>query len=162
MGPTGEWFCAHTLLGSWLDARRKEGEVITPDSYLFPIKNREGQLVPLTYDLMTKQLTTDLEAAGFSSAHYKGHSFRIGAATTMALNCVPDYWIEDLGNWARGSTAMRRYIHLSAAPEQDRAHITSYLGRQFGGNPDSGLGSKKARPNELSHGATTAKSGHGR
>ena len=159
LGPTHEWFCAHSLLIQWLEARRATGEVITPDSYLFPTKDRTGKLAPLTYDLLTKHLTMDLEAAGFPSTHYKGHSFRIGAATTMALNGVPDYWIEDLGNWARGSTAMRRYIHLSAAPEEERARITCYLGRQFGSDPHTGMPGKKARPNFSSHSALTAKSG---
>ena len=162
LGPTHDWFCAHTLLGKWLQARRDAGEVITGDSLLFPVRGRHGELVPLTYEGLTSHLTADLEAAGFSSAHYKGHSFRIGAATTMALNGVPDYWIEDLGNWARGSTAMRRYIHLSAAPEEDRARITSFLGRPFGGAHDGSEGHKKGRTGSVSRSVAMARSGLGR
>ncbi len=162
LGPTHDWFCAHSLLGQWLQARRDYGEEITAESFLFPVMDRSGKLGPLTYEVLTKHLTADLEAAGFSSEHYKGHSFRIGAATTMALNGVPDYWIEDLGNWARGSTAMRRYIHLNAAPEEDRARITSFLGRPFGGHLDEHGPARKGRTASASRGVTMDKSGFGR
>ncbi len=49
-----------------------------------------------------------LAAAGYVGAHYAGHSFRIGAATTAATQGLQDSLIKTLGRWE--SAAYTLYI----------------------------------------------------
>ena len=53
----------------------------------------------------------------------------------MALNGVPEYWIDDLGGWTRGKGGWRPYIHLDLAPQEDRAKMTAYLTQSYVGGP---------------------------
>ncbi len=131
IGATHHWFCARANMRRYLDERERLGEVLTPNSLLFPIRNPAGELRAMTYVDLTRALAKDCERAGFDPRAYTGHSFRIGAATTMAINGVPTYWIEDLGGWARGSKALNTYIHLNLAPAQQRANMSAYLARSF-------------------------------
>ena len=102
MGQTQHWLCAHTLVNRFLAERARRGEFLHQDSLLFPIVSADGtQVAPLTYENFTANLALDLEAAGFPSKDYKGHSFRIGCATSLALNGVPEMLIEDAGGWSR-------------------------------------------------------------
>ena len=58
----------------------------------------------------------------------KGHSFRVGAASTAAAAGLPDWLIKVLGRWSSGCYQL--YIHtpqnvlMSAAPRM--ARVTSY------------------------------------
>ena len=52
-----------------------------------------------------------LEFCGLNSKVCKGHSFRIGAATSAALRSESDTQIRASGRWA--SDAFRRYIRMS-------------------------------------------------
>ena len=52
-----------------------------------------------------------LAFCGFDSSHFKGHSFRIGAATAAALRGELDAQIRDAGRWA--SDAFKRYIRIA-------------------------------------------------
>ena len=131
IGQTHHWFCARENMKRYLDERVRLGEILTPESLLFPIRTPEGTLRPMTYADLTHALAKDCERAGFDPKAYTGHSFRIGAATTMAINGVPTHWIEDLGGWARGSKALNTYIHLNLAPTQQRANMSVYLARSF-------------------------------
>jgi integrase len=130
IGITSSPICAVTAMEAYMAARQAAGEVVTPESYLFPVRESpSGALVPLSYGTLTKALDNDLLRAGFPANQYHGHSFRIGAATSMGLHGVPDYWIEDLGSWAPGSKAMRGYLHLS--PPEARARMTAFLTRPY-------------------------------
>ena len=54
------------------------------------------------------EIRAALQAAGVPDSGYSGHSFRIGAATTAALNGVPDSLIKTMGRWQ--SSAYTLYI----------------------------------------------------
>ena len=60
------------------------------------------------FDAILKRL---LEFCGLSTKVFKGHSFRIGAATSAALRGESDAQIRAAGRWA--SDAFRRYIRIS-------------------------------------------------
>jgi hypothetical protein len=109
------------------------GEVLTPDSFLFPIDDGKGGLRPLSYEDLTTALQNDLLAAGYDATHYKGHSFRIGAATTMAFNGVPDHVIKDMGGWSRDSKAF--YLYVGKAPQEVRIHMSAFLARAYVPDP---------------------------
>ena len=57
------------------------------------------------------ELKASLSFCGYSTAAYKGHSFRIGAASEAAARGVPDAKIRSLGRWS--SDAFRRYIRIT-------------------------------------------------
>ena len=82
---------------------------------------------------MTTALQNDLLAAGYDATHYKGHSFRIGAATTMAFNGVPDHVIKDMGGWSRDSKAF--YLYVGKAPQEVRIHMSAFLARAYVPDP---------------------------
>lgn len=65
---------------------------------------------PLTKYQFTAILKRSLETVGINSDHYKSHSFRIGMATTCAMDGMPDEKIQELGRWR--SNAYLRYIRL--------------------------------------------------
>ncbi len=66
--------------------------------------------------MLTRQIFLDLFhraclAANIKCDGLKGHSFRIGAATTAAESQIPDYLIQTLGRW-KGSS-YTRYTRIS-------------------------------------------------
>ena len=58
-----------------------------------------------------QRLRSCLISCNFSTISYKGHSFRIGAATDAAERGCSDAQIRNLGRWA--SDAYRKYIRIS-------------------------------------------------
>ena len=53
---------------------------------------------PLTRQALTEKLRQRLPLTGTpNSRDYAGHSFRIGAATTAAMACTPDWLIRAMG-----------------------------------------------------------------
>ena len=124
-----EQACGYKALRAMRALREQAGEQLTGKSPLFAVKNSKGQIVPVTYELMVAAMTEDLERAGYSSKEYKGHSFRLGAATTFALNGVPDHLIQDLGGWSRNSQVYK--IYLGRAPQEQRAKMTAFLTRPY-------------------------------
>ena len=67
---------------------------------------RDGR--PLTRDRFITAMRAALSEAGVDASRYAGHSFRIGAATTAALQGIPDSLIKTLGRWE--SSAYTVYI----------------------------------------------------
>ena len=63
---------------------------------------------PLTRDRFVSALQRALADAGIDSSLYAGHSFRVGAATTAALQGLQDSLIKTLGRWE--SSAYQIYI----------------------------------------------------
>ena len=78
---------------------------------------QQGQLfkgsdgAPLAKLWMIAKLREALAEAGHDQRMYVGHSFRIGAATTVAAACIEDTTIQALGRWL--STAFLSYIRLT-------------------------------------------------
>ncbi len=64
--------------------------------------------VPLSRSQFTKELRRLLAQGGHNTAHYAGHSFRIGTATTAASQSLPHWLIQTLGRWS--SDCYLRYI----------------------------------------------------
>ena len=83
--------------------------------------------------VLTRQRFVDavrdgLNKAGINSKNYSGHSFRIGAATTVAMKGVDDSIIKTLGRWE--SLAYLQYIKV---PYSQLAGISSLLVNYFVG-----------------------------
>lgn len=66
---------------------------------------------PITYHNANVLLLTLFRACGMDSARYKGHSFRIGAATEAARLGYTDTQIRQMGRWK--SDAFKKYIRPS-------------------------------------------------
>ena len=67
---------------------------------------------PVSRLIFDRQLHRALSFCRLDSKIYKGHSFRIGAATFAAENNISDAQIRALGRWS--SNAFRRYIRITS------------------------------------------------
>ena len=65
---------------------------------------------PVTKAYFGDQLKKSLAWAGLFSECYKGHSFRIGAAITAAMQGISDEKIQRMGRWK--SQAFKKYIRI--------------------------------------------------
>jgi hypothetical protein len=119
-----------TRLSEYLEERTAAGEELTGDSFLFPVSNTAGDgWHGLTYEELTASMHEDLLRAGFDADLYNGHSWRIGMATTLALNGVPEYIIKDMGGWSRSSSAFNVYI--GRAPQEQRMAFSAFLSQPY-------------------------------
>ena len=66
---------------------------------------------PITRAEFNAQLKIALQFCSFDPKYFKSHSFRIGAATTAAMQGLSDSQICQLGRWK--SDAFKRYIRCS-------------------------------------------------
>ena len=78
---------------------------------LFMFHNDSGVLVPLSFNIFDKLLSSVLRVAGYNPYLYSGHSFRRGGATWAFANGFPSDAIKLLGDWKSDSFLL--YIHLS-------------------------------------------------
>ena len=76
----------------------------------------------LTRDKFVSAVKQGLVASGIDCRGYSGHSFRIGAATTAALQGVEDSVIKMLGRWE--SAAYQRYLRT---PRDSLASVSARL-----------------------------------
>ena len=67
---------------------------------------------PVSYAFVSKHLHNTVSLIGLNPALYKGHSFRIGAATQAAQQGFSENCIQKMGRW--NSDAVRRYIRLQS------------------------------------------------
>ena len=67
--------------------------------------------MPLSHSRFVKMLNKVLTVCGLDTAKYKGHSFRIGAASEAAKEGFSDAQIRLMGRWR--SDAFRKYIRLA-------------------------------------------------
>ena len=65
---------------------------------------------PLTCSALVSHLQAVLKQAGIQQEHYNGHSFRIGATTTVVQKGLEDSMIQTLERWK--SEAYKVYIKL--------------------------------------------------
>ena len=101
--------CAVTAMRNYFLAARPRGPLFVFQS---------GRL--LTRSVVVNLLRDAARNAGVPHNSLKGHSFRIGAASTAAAAGLPDWLIKVLGRWS--SDCYQLYIHtprnvlMSAAP----------------------------------------------
>ena len=81
---------------------------------------------PLTKQRLTQDLNSILVKAKIDPSHYKGHSFRIGAATTAATCGIPDSMIKMFGR----SSSKSFQVYLQTPAEQ-LAAIAATLGKSL-------------------------------
>ena len=79
---------------------------------------------PLTREKLVSAVRDALSRSGVNAAHYSGHSFRVGAATTAARAGLSEATIKMLGRWE--SAAYERYVRT---PRESLAAISSQLTR---------------------------------
>jgi integrase len=68
--------------------------------------------LPISYSKVTAHLRSAVQFIGLNPNHFKGHSFRIGAATYAASLGFSESLIQKLGRW--NSDAFRRYIRINS------------------------------------------------
>lgn len=76
--------------------------------FLFPDNS------PVSQSYFRSTLKSSLHLAGYPSATYKSHSFRIGAATVAASRGYSDGQIQRMGRWS--SQAFKKYIRIPCLP----------------------------------------------
>ena len=77
---------------------------------------------PLTRSYLVTELQSALRILGLEDSQFNGHSFRIGAATTAAMQGLEDSLIQTLGRWK--SEAYRTYIRI---PRNELAEVSRVL-----------------------------------
>lgn len=97
----GSLVCPVNALFAYLAVRGNEGTML--------YQWQDGKLVKR--EAFVNILNRCLNFCHLSCSVYKGHSFRIGAATWAAENDMSDTKIRALGRW--NSDAFRKYIHFS-------------------------------------------------
>ena len=83
---------------------------------------------PLSRVLFTDWLRQLFSAAG-TTGNFSSHSFRIGAATVVARNGVPDHLIQVLGRWS--SNAYQLYLRKPAEALASLSQETELTGGSF-------------------------------
>jgi len=91
--------------------------VAATHNYLTIAKPTQGPLFqfaggcPVTRSFFDKQLQAALQAANYDPTHYKGHSFRIGAATeAVGTLGMSEHLVQHMGRWK--SNAFKNYIRI--------------------------------------------------
>ena len=116
LGRTYNDICPIAALLAYLAAQGQQGA-----GPLFHFK--DGHY--LTRQCFVEHVRTALQQSGINPAHYSGHSFRIGAATTAAACGLEDSLIQTLGRWE--STAYLRYIRI---PREQLASVSRCLSKK--------------------------------
>lgn len=92
--------------------------VLTLQAYFIFFKHTAGPLFqfadnsPVTDKFVSVNLQNAVRFIGLNPTQYKGHSFRIGAATQAIAQGHSEQYVQKLGRWH--SNAFQRYIRLNA------------------------------------------------
>lgn len=76
----------------------------------------------LSRESLVQWLRSTLAETGINPAHFSGHSFRIGAASTAAARGISESTVQTLGRWQ--SDSYKRYIRI---PREELASISKSL-----------------------------------
>lgn len=100
----------------------KDNDIMCPVNALYEYVNMFGhhtgplyQFIggkPVPYSFVAKHLQNTIQFIGLNPALYKGHSFRIGAATHAAKLGFSENSIQKMGRW--NSDAIRKYVRLES------------------------------------------------
>jgi integrase/ribosomal protein L40E len=111
-GKTGQrvvpivWFA--NLLRQFIEAHPFKDN---PEAFLFYYKNREGKLVPLKYDIFTKNLKNLCKKVGINKRIHP-HLFRHTRLTELAKE-LPEQILKQIAGWVPDSKMAQTYLHLS-------------------------------------------------
>ena len=107
---TNRFLCPIKNLSSYLKHRLRRFPALNPKiSPLFIMPNGKA----LSRTELVKRLREVVGAIHLNPAHYSGHSFRIGAASSAAKMGLPAYLIQIFGRWS--SSPYQRYIHMPSS-----------------------------------------------
>lgn len=95
-------YCPVLALHQYLTVRKHDN----PDQPLFSFMDGS----PISRLFFTQQLKSSLKWSGLHEHNYKSHSFRIGAATTAAIQGIDESQIQLMGRWK--SCAFKKYIRI--------------------------------------------------
>ena len=98
--------CPVYSLRNYINSRRDKFNSIIGSEPLFIMEDGKA----LTRSFFISHIKTLLQSLGYDPNKYNGHSFRIGAATSVATK-INDHLIQTLGRW--NSSCYTRYIHTS-------------------------------------------------
>lgn len=96
--------CPVNSLKRYLKERSTKFTTTLPNEPFFQMENGQA----LTRSWFITHLKSVLQSLGYDPNVYNGHSFRIGAATSVATK-IEDHLIQTLGRWS--SLCYTRYIH---------------------------------------------------
>ena len=97
-------FCAVEALGRFKHVRIRFAKDLATPFFLFQ------DFTHLTRSKFLSMLQIVCQKAGLESYGFKGHSFRIGAATTAAAKGIEDHLIQNLGRWK--SDCYKTYVRV--------------------------------------------------
>ena len=100
IGRKGDNLCVVTALFQYIQHRgiRNGPLFMFPDGF------------PVSTNFFNRQLLLSLKWAGLDPKIFKGHSFRIGAATSAALAGASDLQLQAMGRW--NSNAYKKYVQV--------------------------------------------------
>ncbi len=114
IGPSGDDLCPVKALAAYLVARGGRAGML--------FHFRDGRL--LTRARFVSRVRLALERAGLNYKAYAGHSFRIGAATTVARCGLNEATIKLLGRWESAA-----YLLYVKTPREELARFSAALTR---------------------------------
>ena len=114
VGRTGDELCPVAAVLAYLAIRGS-----TPGPLFIDAENR-----PLLKARFVDRIRAILDATGYPSDQFAGHSFRIGAATAAAQAGIQDSTIQALGRW--NSAAFLTYIRT---PKEELASVSAHIAR---------------------------------